>query len=119
MAIRDRKNKQRVTLPERFVPQFWDEADGRCALVKEIRRRYESLKVDTGTESYQKELICQRAIFITVQLETMERIAAETGRFNAGIYTQMVNTLIGLLKSLGLERKAKKVTLRSYVEGKK
>jgi hypothetical protein len=113
------KNEKVVTLPERFVPQFWNEADGRCAVIKEIRHRYEVLKGDTLADSYQKDLLCQRATFIAIQLETMERVAAEKGQFNAGTYTQMVNALIGLLKSLGLERRAKKVVnLKAYVEGK-
>ena len=115
-----KRNEKLVTLPERFVPQFWDEADGRCAVIKEIRRRYEFLKEDSQADSYQKDLLCQRAIFISVQLETMERMATETGKFRAGVYTQMVNALTGLLKSLGLERKIKQaVNLREYVKGKK
>jgi len=49
----------------------------------------------------------------------MELVAAEQGKFNAGVYTQMVNSLVGLLKSLGLEKKAKKVVnLQSYVKQK-
>jgi hypothetical protein len=48
----------------------------------------------------------------------MARLAAEKGNFNAGTYTQMVNALIGLLKSLGLERKVKKVeSLQTYIKG--
>lgn len=115
-----KRNEKLITLPERFIPQFWDEADGRCAVIKEIRNRYKVLKQDTQADSYQKDMLCQRIIFISVQLETMERLAAEKGEFNAGVYTQMVNTLVGLLKSLGLERRAKKtVNLQAYVEGRK
>lgn len=118
MAKKD--TNKTVILSERFVPYFWNDADGRCAVIKEIRRRYTELKQHTQANSFQKDLLCQRAIFISVQLETIERVAAETGKFNSGSYTQMVNTLIGLLKSLGLERKAKKVAnLQEYVKGKK
>jgi hypothetical protein len=115
-----KRNKKQVTLPDKFEPRFWDSADGRCSIIKEIRRRYLTLKEDTQSNSYQKDLLCQRAIFISVQLETMERVAAEKGKFNAGVYTQMVNALVGLLKSLGLERRAKKVVnLKTYIKERK
>ena len=85
-------------------------------VVKEIRRRYETLRADTGAESYQKELLCQRAIFIAVQLETMECMAAETGQFEAGVYSNMTNTLLGLLKALGLERHVvEAIDLKTYM----
>ena len=34
-----------------------------------------------------------------------------------GRYTQQLNAFLGLAKTLGLERKAKKATLSAYVEG--
>jgi hypothetical protein len=115
-----RNSNKLVTLPERFVPQFWDEADGRVAVIKEIKRRCESLKADAQADSYQKDLLCQRAIFIVVQLETFEVVALQNGGLNAGVYTQMTNTLIGLLKSLGLERRAKQIdSLASYINKKR
>jgi hypothetical protein len=109
--------RRRGTVPERFEPQFWQDADGRCASVKEIKRRHELLTRDTGADSYQKDLIAQRAVFLSIQLETYERIAAEEGKFDAGVYTQAVNALVGLLKALGLERKVQAVGLRAYVNG--
>ena len=108
-----------TTLPARFEPRFWDQADGRIATIKEVRRRYEALKQDTQADSCQKDLLCQRATFVACQLETMEVIATETGKFDMGVYCQAVNTLLGLLRSLGLERKARNVdNLQSYVASK-
>lgn len=105
-----------ATLPERFVPQFWDECDGRIAIIREIRRRVDLLKADCASDSYQKSILCERVIFIACQLETQERAAIEKGQFDPGRYTQMVNALVGLLRSLGLERKAKKAErLEEYV----
>lgn len=102
-------------MPERFEPRFWQDADGRCASVKEINRRYERLLRDSGADSYQKDLLCQRAVFISLQLETAERVATETGKLDAGVYTQMTNSLMGLLRALGLERKVKAIGLKAYV----
>ncbi len=115
-----RVKEKELSIPTRFVPQFWDNVDGRCAIVKEIRRRYEELKRDTGADSFQKDLLVQRTVFVALQLETMETKAAETGEFDPGVYTQMVNAMSGLLSKLGLERKAKHVpNLKSYVAGNK
>ncbi|HWA25698.1 MAG TPA: hypothetical protein VG734_08565 [Lacunisphaera sp.] len=116
MSNRDSKT---VTLSGAFEPRFWEDADGRVAIVREIRTRYEQLKADAQADSTQKDLIAQRAVFVAIQLETMERTACETGKIDAGVYTQMVNCLTGLLKALGLERKAKPVgDLKSYVNGR-
>jgi hypothetical protein len=103
-----RQTDKPVTVPARFSPRFWAEADQRCAIVKEIQRRYAELREDTGTESVQKDILCQRATFIAIQLETMECEAMEHGRLDVGVYTQGVNALLGLLKALGLEKKLKK-----------
>lgn len=102
-------------MPARFEPQFWQDADGRCAIVKEIKRRVEMLIRDAEVDSYQKKLLCQRAVFVTIQLETMERTAVEQGKLDPGVYTQMVNSLVGLLKSLGLERKVEAPRLSEYL----
>ena len=105
-------------LSARFVPQFWEKADQRSLVVREVRRRYDLLTKDTGADSHQKDLLVQRVVFISLQLETMECVAAESGKFDAGVYTQMTNTLMGLLKALGLERQVKDiVNLKTYVAG--
>ena len=114
----ERRAKTPATVPARFEPRFWESTDQRQSVVKEIRRRCESLRDDTGADSAQKDLLVQRAIFMSIQLETMEVEAIENGKFDQGIYTQMVNALVGVLNKLGLERKIKQVAdLHSYVNG--
>jgi hypothetical protein len=114
----DRHAKNPATVPTRFEPRFWETTDQRQAVVKEIRRRCETLREDTGADSAQKNMLVQRAIFMSIQLETMEVEAIESGKFDPGIYTQMSNALLGLLRQLGLERKIKTtVDLKAYVSG--
>ncbi len=98
-----------------FRPRFWEDADGRCAAVKEIKRRLDRLREDAGADSYQKEMLCERAVFMALRLETMETEATEGRAFEAGSYGQAVNTFLGLLKALGLERKVKAVGLKAYI----
>jgi hypothetical protein len=106
------------TLPTRFAPKFWADADRRVALVREIESRVERMKNDTGSESYAKEILCERAIFIVSLLETSERDAIEgIKELDVGSYVQSCNALLGILKSLGLERQVKKLgSLAAYVE---
>jgi len=110
---------KRCKLPTTFEPRFWAGVDGRLAICKEIRRRYHDLKADTGCDSYQKDLLVQRAIFVALQLESAEVNAMEGKEFDLGRYTQAVNSLLGLLRALGLERKMKEVVnLREYVNAR-
>lgn len=116
-----RGRKPTVTVPARFEPKFWEDADSRCAVVKGIRRRYRELREDAGgKESCQRDLLVQRAVFLSVILETQEVRAAEGESIDLGSYTQGVNALQGLLKTLGLEKQVKNVTdLQGYLERKR
>lgn len=108
------------TLPSRFKPGLLDDCDNRLSMVKELRRRIQRLRDDVGATSYQQELLCERAIFVSVQLETMERRAVETGELDASAYCQTVNVLSSLLSKLGLKRATKQVqSLESYVTSKR
>lgn len=111
-----RKAKQPTRLPARFEPRFMEQADGRQVAVREIRKRLNQLMEDTGADSYQKQLLVRRAVFISVQLETMEVNAAEGGMLDMGCYTQAVNSLVGLLTKLGLQRHVKdSLDLQDYI----
>jgi len=99
--------------------EFWRDADYRVGVWKEIRRRYAALKADAQVESVQKDIIAKRAVFLCVRLESMERLAVDAGQFDSGVYVMLVNSLLGCLRSLGLERKAKTVqNLADYIKTK-
>jgi hypothetical protein len=117
MSTTRAQRKKEISVPATFVPRFWDGQDGRALAVREINRRLELLKEDVGADSFQKELLCQEAIFIALQLETMRVTALQTGKIDLGIYTQATNALSGLLSKLGLDRQRKQTTdLRAYVK---
>lgn len=117
---KERKAKKLATIPAKFTPRFWDDADKRQSCIKEIRRRLEELRSDAGVDSFQKDLLAQRAVFVALQLETKELEALEGKSFDAGSYVQATNCLIGLLRNLGMSKQAAALPdLRAYVEGKK
>lgn len=103
-------------IPKTFVPRFWESADQRYSAVRAIKARYEELVEHTGADSIQKQMLCQRAIFLATYLETMEVNAAEDGKLDMGVYTQAANALSGYLLKLGLDRKElPTTTLETYV----
>jgi hypothetical protein len=109
--------KRELAISKTFTPKFWHGEDSRLAVVKEIRRRVERLKRDVGCDSYQKELLCERAVFVLCQLETIECSAIGHKKpVDLGCYLQGVNALSGLLNKLGLERKVQKAGgLKAYL----
>lgn len=114
-----RRAKKPATLPATFQPRFIEDADGRQAVIKEIRERLNALVADTAAESVQQLMLCRRATFLAVQLETMETNALEGKAFDSGKYTVLANSLLGILKSLGLDKKFKQTKdLKSYLEDK-
>ena len=106
-----------VPLSNKFVPEFFTHLDHRTYAAQEIQRRYHALRDDVGVDSEQKDILVRRAVFIALRLETLETKAARCEEIDVGVYTQMVNSLLGLLKTLGLERKPKKVDLKAYIRG--
>ena len=103
-ATRDRDRREKTTdLPNRWTPKVLDQLDGRLATAKAARQRYEALKQDTGADSIQKELLCQRAAFLSLQIETMEVAAANNEEFSPSVHCQLLNTFLGVMKALGLE----------------
>ncbi len=117
-----RKRKARETkadqIPATFRPRFWMEADQRFAVVKELRARVERLQADCGADSYAKQLLCERAVFMLAVLETKEINAIESGAFDSGSYVCAVNGLLGILKALGLKKVVKAASLSDYIAEK-
>jgi len=123
-TIRKQSRRQQkrlgLALSKQFQPHFWQDADSRIAVVRTIRKRVELMKAHAGgEESYQREILCQRAVFVAILLETQETKAAEGEPLDLGSYVQAVNCLTGLLKSLGLEKRIKHAGgLKAYLDGK-
>ena len=114
-----KENFQEIELSKKFVPDFWELQDGRLAIVKMIRERYDDLKRDTQADSVQKDLLCRRATFLSLRLEALEISAMKTGKLNNIIYTKLVTSLVSVLRCLGFDRKAKRIkSLQDYVNMK-
>ena len=106
------------SVPTRFTPRFWQDADNRVAIVRALKERVGQLKTDSNADSMQKEVLCERAVFLIAVLETAEVNAVDGGKaLDLGAYVQGVNSLMGVLRMLGLDKKAKAIGLADYVRG--
>jgi len=110
-----------LSLSGRFDARLFSDADGRLAIVREIKRRLAALRRDAAVNSTQKEMLAQRAVFIALRLEAWERDVAEGKPIDDGKYAQSVNCLLGLLRCLGLAPKHndKKKSLQQYLAEQK
>lgn len=110
------------TAPQEYSPDWIQSLDGRCGITQEVKRRYQALTDDLGGAanlSYQQRAIVSRVLFVELSLQNQEADIAKGQEVDTGKYTQQVNSLVGLLKTLGLERKAKEVPdLASFLKSK-
>jgi len=98
---------------------FWNEADYRCSVWKKVRRLNQELLDHTGADSIQKRLACKRLTFVCIMLESLEKRQIESGtldNFESGQYIALCNSMTGLLRVLGLEKRVKALNLQEYLK---
>lgn len=108
-------------VPEQYTPDWLEKLDGRTRIAQVVNERMHSLTDDLGgfeSLSYQKRSLIKRAIWMECVIEQQEAALARGEQVDQGKLTQAVNSLIGLLKTLGLERAVKDLNLSDYIAGK-
>jgi hypothetical protein len=110
-------------LPAR-TPRFpWADVDRRSRPAREIAADYCRLVTDLGgieSLSTQKLALVERAAFLLLRIRRYESavLSGTEPPFDAGTFSNHVNVLVGVLKSLGLDRKARNVrSLREVMGG--
>lgn len=101
-------------LPDQYRAGWLEAMDGRLGLVKAIRERLVMLTDDLGgveQMSYQRRSLAKRVVFLEAMLEQQEAAIARGEEVDAGKWTQGINSLIGLLKTLGLDRVSRDISL--------
>jgi hypothetical protein len=108
-------------LPARFRQGFPWALDRRCKAVREVAADLVTLWQDLGgydALSAQQLWLCERVVFIRQRVLAFES-AALGGKdlpFEAGVYSNLANVLMGYLRTLGLERKARLMpNIRDYL----
>lgn len=109
----------KYTLPNDFTPRFLESLDGRTIAARMLRERLAEVQSDLGgadSLSYAQRSIARRAIWLESWLETQEFHAAKGQQIDIGRQTQALNTLLGLFRAIGLERRARDVpSLHEYL----
>jgi len=112
-----------TTLPARYRPRFAWKLDRRCVAVRELASDLVELWQDLGgveSLSVMQLALCEPVVFIRRRVLEFESamMAGKTPPFEAGTYSNLANVLLGHLKTLGLERKARSVKRLADVMGK-
>lgn len=105
-----------------FSLEWRESLDGRTRLGRVVNDRLAALHADLGgveSLSFQKRVLCERLIWQTMLIESMERALSLGQPVEHGKLVQCTNTLIGLCKTLGLERVARDVPdLQTYLKSR-
>lgn len=108
----NRKTKPQV-LPAKFRAGFLTVLDKRTELARALRANYAAIVLDTGGPqdlSHLKSALIERAFWLEAILQDLEHGMA-TGTIDKaealGRWIQAVNSLSGLCRVLGVERKAR------------
>ncbi|MBB3231065.1 hypothetical protein [Halomonas stenophila] len=99
-------------LPTEYSHDWLERLDGRTRLAQAVRQRYTALTTDLGGHenlSYQRRSLAKRAVWMEATIEQAEAALARGDEVDHGAITQKINSLLGLYKTLGLDRVAQPV----------
>jgi hypothetical protein len=117
----DRSPKPLATIPNRYTPDFAERLDKRTSIAKAIRGRIETIETDMGGAealSHARRSLVRRVVWLEAIIEHTEQQLAAGKGIDLGGHTQAINSLLGLYRLLGLERRQRAVrTLREVMNG--
>ena len=114
-----------MTLPAKYEAGFLKDFDRRTEVYQLLNGAYNEVVSDMGgIEGLSHAQIClaERFVFLEFVLRGLEQRIAKNPKKSEVIlsrWIQALNSLTGLAKTIGLQRRAKKIpSLQRYVEGK-
>ncbi len=108
----ERSPKPLATIPDKYSPDFADRLDGRTTIAKAIRERIEAIETDMGGAdglSHARRSLVRRVVWLEAIIEHSEQKLAAGEGIDLGGHTQAINSLLGLYRLIGLERRARPV----------
>jgi hypothetical protein len=119
---RGRSTKLLCTLPEKYSSDWMKRLDKRTKIARAVLERIGALESDAGggeVISHARRSLIRRAVWIEALCEGNELRLAAGEAIDVGALTQLTNSLLGLYRALGLERKARRIpALKGYLEAK-
>lgn len=116
----DRKNGHHkpTTLPAKFKVGFLSTLDRRTDLAKSLRSNRNAIVEDAGGPDeigHVKNALVERFVWLEAILQSIEQEMAGGQIDKLGTWIQAVNSLSGLAKTLGIERKQRTIDLKTYL----
>ena len=113
-----------MEMPSRYELGFLDKLDKRTEVYALLKSAFDELTTDLGGSaelSHVKRCLCERFVWLEFVMRKLEyQMSTKNSLKWMAKWTHSVNALLGLAKTLGLNRKVKKIeSLSAYVEGKK
>jgi hypothetical protein len=112
--------------PKRFEAGFLAKLDRRTEVFQLLKAAHDEIMADCGgAENLSHVQLClaERFTFLEFVLRGLERQIAEPPKKSEAVlskWIQALNSLVGLAKTIGLERRAKKIAnLQTYIKGHK
>jgi hypothetical protein len=119
---RGTSTKLLATLPDSYRSNWLQRLDKRTKIARAVLSRIAELESDAGGAdglSAAKRSLIRHAAWLDALVDSHELRLASGEQIDSGAYTQSLNSLIGLLRLLGLERKPRNVrSLRDVMSGK-
>ncbi len=106
-----------------FTPGFLAALDGRTVVARGLKANLDALMIDLGGAdalSYQQTSLCERVIHLEALIRGMEARLACGEDVAPASYAQMINSLVGLYRTLGIERRSSEMLdLRQYLSNRR
>ena len=122
----EKKKRKRVKVPAKYEPGFLVRLDGRLEATKILNSAYDEVTADMGgmqNLSHVQLCLAERFVFLEYVMRRLENRIANNPKKSAVLlsrWIQGLNSVSGLAKTIGLERRAKKIdSLESYVKERK
>jgi hypothetical protein len=117
-AVRSRRIKKPKTIPARYKPGFLAATDRRHSEAKIAQSALTQFVTALGGPEHispQQLALCERATWLNFWCQRMEQDLLAGKAVDPGKYSQLVNSLLGTLKTIGIHRVAKPVRRLSEV----
>jgi hypothetical protein len=117
---RGTSTKLLATLPDNYSSNWLARLDKRTKIARAVLERIGALESDAGGAdalSHARSSLIRRAVWIEALCEGHELSLAAGKAIDVGALTQLTNSLLGLYRALGLERRQKRLpNVRGYLE---
>jgi hypothetical protein len=119
--MRDSSARRLTSLPDKFTPDFVERLDKRTAIARGVLGRIREIESDAGgaeNMSHARRSLVRRVMWLECVVESSEQRLAAGEAIDLGSHVQAVNSLMGIYRCLGLERRQRSVrSLREVMNG--